>query len=252
MLELIILSLVQGVTEFLPISSSSHLIIVSKFLNFTKENLLMNVSLHIGSFLAVLLFFKNEILNFIKYKKIFLLILIASAPVIILGYFLVKFEIIDSLRGVKIIGWTTIIFGILLYISDKSNDRKKLDYDFNFSSSIIIGIFHAISLIPGVSRSGIAITLARFLGFNKIDAAKISFLLSIPTLSAVSFYGLYNLYETNDLILKQINLISVTLSFIFSYITIIFFLKFLRKFSLSIFALYRIILGFILLYLAYL
>ncbi len=252
MLELIILSLVQGVTEFLPISSSSHLIIVSKFLDFTKESLLMNVSLHIGSFLAVLLFFKNEILNFIKYKKIFLFVLIASAPVIILGYFLVKFEIINSLRGIKIIGWTTIIFGILLYISDKSNSHKKLDYDFNFKSSIIIGIFHAISLIPGVSRSGVAITLARFLGFNKIDAAKISFLLSIPTLSAVSFYGLYSLYETNDLILKQINLTSVTLSFIFSYITIIFFLKFLKKFSLSIFALYRIILGFVLLYLAYL
>ncbi len=252
MLELVILSLVQGITEFLPISSSSHLIIVSKFLNFTKENLLMNVSLHIGSFLAVLLFFRNEILNFIKYKKIFLLILIASIPVIVLGYFLVKFEIIHSLRGMKIIGWTTIVFGILLYVSDKFNNQKKLDHDFNFNSSIIIGIFHAISLIPGVSRSGIAITFARFLGFNRVDAAKISFLLSIPTLLAVSFYGLYNLYKTNDLIIKQINLISVILSFVFSYIAIVFFLKFLRKFSLSIFALYRIILGFILLYLAYL
>jgi len=252
MLELIILSLVQGITEFLPVSSSSHLIVVSKFLNFTKENLLMNVSLHIGSFLAVFLFFRNEILNFIKYKKIFFLILIASIPVIIFGYFLVKFEIINNLRGIKIIGWTTIIFGILLYISDKFNVQKKLEYDFDFKSSMIIGIFHAISLIPGVSRSGVAITFSRFLGFNRVDSAKISFLLSIPTLLAVSFYGLYSLYKTDDLIIKQINLISVIFSFLFSYIVIISFIKFLKKFNLSVFVLYRIILGSILLYLAYL
>ena len=203
--ELIVLSLVQGVTEFLPISSSSHLIIISKFLNFAEEDLLKNISLHIGSFLAVLAYFRNEILNFIKYKKMFLLIIVGSAPVIILGYFLAKFGIINSLRGIKIIGWTTIIFGILLYISDKFNNQKKLDYDFDLKSSIIIGVFHAISLIPGVSRSGIAITFARFFGFNRVDAAKISFLLSIPTLLAVSFYGLHSLYETNDLSIKQVN-----------------------------------------------
>jgi len=250
--ELIVLSLVQGVTEFLPISSSSHLIIISEFLNFAEEDLLKNISLHIGSFLAVLAYFRNEILNFIKYKKIFFLIAVASAPVIILGYFLVKFEIIDSLRSIKIIGWTTIIFGILLYISDKFNNQKKLDYDFDLKSSIIIGVFHAISLIPGVSRSGIAITFARFFGFNRVDAAKISFLLSIPTLLAVSFYGLYSLYETNDLSIKQVNLMFVLMSFLFSYITIVFFLKFLKKFSLMVFVIYRVILGFILLYLAYL
>ena len=250
--ELIVLSLVQGITEFLPISSSSHLIIISEFFDFAEEDLLKNISLHIGSFLAVLAYFRNEILNYVKYKKIFLLIVIASTPVIILGYFLVKFEIIDFLRGIKIIGWTTIIFGILLYISDKFNVQKKLEYDFDLKSAIIIGIFHAISLIPGVSRSGIAITFARFLGFNRVDAAKISFLLSIPTLLAVSLYGLYGLYEINDLAIKKINLLFVLMSFLFSYITIVFFLQFLKKFSLIVFVVYRVILGFILLYFAYL
>ncbi len=250
--ELIVLSLVQGITEFLPVSSSSHLIIISEFLNFAEEDLLKNISLHIGSFLAVLAYFRNEILNFVKYKKMFLLIVVASMPVITLGYFLVTFEIINSLRGIKIIGWTTILFGILLYISDRFNNKKKLDYDFDLKSSIIIGIFHAISLVPGVSRSGVAITFARFLGFNRVDAAKISFLLSIPTLLAVSLYGLYSLYETNDLTIKQVNLMFVLMSFLFSYITIVFFLKFLKRFSLILFVLYRIILGFVLLYLAYL
>ena len=219
MLELVILSLVQGITEFLPISSSSHLIIISRFLDFAKEDLVMNVSLHIGSFLAVLIFFRSEIVNFVKYKKIFFLIFLASIPVIVLGYLLIKFEMIDGLRGIKIIGWTTIIFGILLYISDKFSDQKKLDHDFNLKSSIIIGIFHSISLIPGVSRSGIAITFSRFLGFNRVDSAKISFLLSIPTLFVVSCYGLYTLYQIEDLVVKEINLLSILMSFIFSYIT---------------------------------
>ncbi len=252
MLEIVILSLVQGITEFLPISSSSHLIIISRFLDFAKEDLVMNVSLHIGSFLAVLIFFRSEIVNFVKYKKIFFLIFLASIPVIVLGYLLIKFEMIDGLRGIKIIGWTTIIFGILLYISDKFSDQKKLDHDFNLKSSIIIGIFHSISLIPGVSRSGIAITFSRFLGFNRVDSAKISFLLSIPTLFVVSCYGLYTLYQIEDLVVKEINLLSILMSFIFSYITIIFFLKFLKKFNLIIFVIYRIILGLVLLYFAYL
>ncbi len=251
MLELIILSLVQGVTEFLPISSSSHLIFISKFLNFTKEDLLMNISLHIGSFLAVLLFFRSEILNFFKYKKTFFLILIASSPVIVMGYFLVKFEIINNLRNIEIIGWSTIVFGILLYFSDKCNIKKKLDKNFDFKSSIIIGILHAISLIPGVSRSGIAITAARFLGYSRVDSAKISFLISIPTLAAVSFYGILSLYKSDSLIITQINIYSILLSFIFSYLTIVLFLNFLKKFDMFLFVIYRIIIGIILLFIAY-
>ena len=251
MLEIIVLSIMQGVTEFIPVSSSSHLIIISKFLDFTKENLLTNISLHIGSFIAVIIFFRNEIKNFVKYKKIFLLILISSIPILVLGFVLVNFEIINHLRGIKIIGWTTIIFGILLYVSDKFKDSKKIDA-FDLKSSIIIGLFHAISLVPGVSRSGIAITFGRFLGFNRIDAAKISFLLSIPVLFAVSLYGLYNLHETESINIRQINLIAILLSGFFSYITILFFLEFLKKFNLIVFVAYRIILGLFLLYFTYL
>ena len=115
MLEIIVISLVQGVTEFLPISSSAHLVIFSTILNFTKTNLLFDISLHIGSFLAVIVYFKNEIIDFINYKKIFFLILLASIPTIIFGYFLVKFNIAEDLRTLKIIGWTTLIFEIILW-----------------------------------------------------------------------------------------------------------------------------------------
>ena len=251
MLEIVVLSLIQGVTEFIPVSSSSHLIIISEFLKFTKENLLTNISLHIGSFIAVVIFFRNEINNFIKYKRIFFLILISSIPILGLGFFLVKLEIINYLRGIKIIGWTTLIFGILLFISDKFENTKKIE-NLNLKYSIIIGLFHTFSLIPGVSRSGIAITLGRFLGFSRVDAAKISFLLSIPVLFVVSLYGLYNLHVTESVDIKQINFIAITFSGFFSYVTIVFFLKFLKRFNLILFVIYRIILGSFLLYYAYL
>ncbi len=251
MLEIIVLSLIQGITEFIPVSSSSHLIIVSEFLNFTKENLLTNISLHIGSFVAVIIFFRHEIKNFFKYKKLFFLILVSSIPVLSLGLFLVKFEIINHLRVVKIIGWTTLIFGILLFISDKSKSSKKLD-NFDLRSAIIIGLFHALSLIPGVSRSGIAITFGRFLGFNRVDSAKISFLLSVPVLLVISLYGFYNLHEIENISIKQINFIAILLSGVFSYFTIVFFLKFLKRFDLIVFVIYRIILGFVLLCFSYL
>ena len=119
MLEILILSLVQGITEFLPISSSSHIILFSKFMNFISEDLILNVSLHIGSFLAVIVFFRKEILSFLIYRKVFMLIIIASLPIILSGYLIAQSGVINDLRSLKIIGWTTVIFGVLLYFSDK-------------------------------------------------------------------------------------------------------------------------------------
>ncbi len=251
MFEVLILSITQGITEFLPISSSSHLIIFSTFYEFTFSNLLLDISLHIGSFFAVLLFFKNDLIDFLNNKNIFALILIGSMPVLILGCILVFFNLTDQLRKIEIIAWTTLIFGVLLYISDKFSLKKEIKKDFNLKSAIFIGFLHSLSLIPGVSRSGIAITAGRFLGYKRVEAAKISFLLSIPTLFFLTMYGTYSLYEKNNLYFSQINLMSICLSFTFSYLTIKYFLKFIEKFSLNIFIIYRIILGSILIFYVY-
>ena len=248
MFEIFILSIIQGVTEFLPISSSSHLIIVSDFKDFKNQNLQLDICLHIGSFLAVLTFFHKDIINFAKNKNLFFKIFLSSIPIIIVGYLLVEFELIDKLRNIELIGWTTIIFGILLFVSDKSKINRKIDKNFTVKSAIFIGFFQILSLIPGVSRSGISITAARMLNFSRFDSAKISFLLSIPTLAAVSFFGFRNLIITDNLIFSKINI----LSFIFSYITIKYFLKYIKKFSLDVFVIYRIILGIGLLLYAYL
>ena len=250
--NLILLSLIQGITEFLPVSSSSHLIIATEFLNFENRKLEIDVSLHIGSFLAVIVFFRKDIFNFIINKDLFLKIFIGSLPVIIVGFFLVKLNLIDQIRNIKVIGWTTLIFGVLLYVSDRSVNKKKLSSDFTFKSVILIGFLQILSLIPGVSRSGISISGARFLKFNRYDSAKIAFLLSIPTLAAVSIYGLSNLIKSESLNFSFLLIFSVIISFLFSLLAIKYFLKYVRSFSLNIFVIYRIILGLCLLAVAYL
>ena len=252
MLEIIALSLIQGITEFLPISSSSHLIMMSEFTNFENKGLSVDVSLHIGSFLAVLTFFHRDIIDFVKNKKLFIKIFISSIPVIICGFILVETNLIKNLRNIEMIGWTTLIFGLLLFVSDKFSLEKNINNNFNFKSAIIIGLFQVLSLIPGVSRSGITITAARILNFERFDAAKISFLLSIPTLGAVSIFGINNIISSGDLSFSTLNLVSIFLSFMFSLLTIKFFLKYIKKASLSIFVIYRLLLGFILLGAAYL
>ena len=144
------------------------------------------------------------------------------------------------------------VFGILLYISDKFKMEKNVKENFSLKSAIFIGLLQILSLLPGVSRSGIAITAARFLNFKRIDSAKISFLISIPILGAVSGYGFLNILFAKDSSFAQLNLIAIFFSFVFSFLTIKYFLKFLKKFSLNIFVIYRILLGLMLLKLAYL
>ena len=146
----------------------------------------------------------------------------------------------------------TLIFGILLYLSDNFKMEKDIKNNFNFKSALIIGCFQTLSLFPGVSRSGITITSARLLNFKRVDSAKISFLLSLPTLGAVSIYGLNDIISRNDIFFSIKNFIAIVLSFLFSILTIKYFLKYIKKFSLKLFVIYRVFLGLILLSYAYL
>ena len=252
MIEIFILSFIQGVMEFIPVSSSSHLILMSNLLDFENQSLSIDVSLHIGSLLAVLIYFYKDIINFIENKNLFFKIFISSLPVMIVGFLLVETGVIDQIRNIKIIAWTTLIFGFLLYLSDKFKLEKNLEKNFSYKSAIFIGLFQILSLVPGVSRSGIAITAARLLNFKRVDAAKISFLLSIPILSAVSFFGLKSLILSENIYFAKVNLISIFLSFLFSLITIKYFLRYIIKFNLNIFVFYRIFLALVLFAIAYL
>ena len=251
-IEILILSIIQGVSEFLPISSIAHLVLVSKYYVFNNQNLLIDICLHLGSLLAIIIYFRDDLFNFVKNKKFLIKILIGTIPIIPIGYIFFQTGIINQLRNLEVIGWTSFAFGILLYISDKTKIKKKIETDFSNKSAIFIGMFQVLALIPGVSRSGITITSGRLLGFNRFDSAKVSFLLSIPTLLAASILGIYNIYREASPELNFLAIIAVIFSFIFSYLTIMIFLNFIKKFSLKIFVVYRIIISILILSVVYL
>ena len=250
--EILILSFVQGVSEFLPISSIAHLVLVSKYYAFTNQNLLIDICLHLGSLLAIIFYFRNDLFSFMKNKKFLIKILIGTLPIIPVGYILYQTGIIDQLRNLKVIGWMSLIFGILLFISDKTKIKKRIETEFSNKSAIFIGMFQVLALIPGVSRSGITITSGRLLGFNRFDSAKISFFLSIPTLFAASILGIFNIYKEGSSELNFLAIIAVIFSFAFSYLTIVIFLNFIKKFSLKVFVIYRIALSIFILAIIYL
>ena len=230
----------------------AHLVLISKYYAFTNQNLLIDICLHLGSLLAIVVYFAKELFNFIKNKNFLIKILIGTFPIIPVGYIFYQTGVINHLRNLEVIGWMSLIFGIVLYISDRTKSKKKIETEFSNKSALFIGLFQVLALIPGVSRSGITITSGRMLRFNRIDSAKISFFLSIPTLTAASIIGIYNIYKEGSPELNFLAIIAVIFSFAFSYITIAIFLNFIKKFSLKIFVIYRIIISIIILSFVYL
>lgn len=248
--EILILAFIQGISEFLPVSSSAHLFVISEIHNFKIQSLSVDISLHLGSLLAILFYFRKELISFHKDKKLISLIILGSIPLFVCGFIIYKTGIISTLRNLNIIAWTTLLFAVLLFISDKFKVKKKIETDLNFKSILIIGLFQILSLIPGVSRSGIVITAGRFLNLSRYDSTKISFYLSIPAIAGASFLGLKDLYyQSFDFNLVAFT--SIALSFIFSFLTIKYFLIFVKKFSFNIFVIYRVLLSLILFVIIY-
>jgi undecaprenyl-diphosphatase len=170
---------------------------------------------------------------------------VGSIPLIIVGYVLYSTGIIYELRNVKVIAWTTLIFGVVLYLADRNRFDKKISSNLNLQSILFISVFQILSLIPGVSRAGITITAARILKFNRLDSSKISFLLSIPALGGASFLGLKDVFS-QSVEFNYLVIIAILTSFIFSFVTVKFFLIYINKFSMNAFVIYRIIIALIL------
>ena len=249
-LEILILSIVQGISEFLPVSSSAHLFLISEIYNFKSQSILVDVGLHLGSLLAIIFYFRNELKDIVNNKNLLFLMVLGSLPLIILGAIIYKTGLINYFRNIEVIAWTTLIFALLLYIADKFENKKKIETELQLKSILIIGVFQILALIPGVSRSGIVITAGRFLNFSRYDSTKISFYLSIPAIAGASFLSLKSLVDKN-IDLNLIVLVSILFSFIFSYLTIKYFLIFIKKFTLNTFVIYRIILSAILFLIIY-
>ena len=250
-LEIFILSAVQGISEFLPISSSAHLILISSFFELKTNSLLIDISLHLGSLIAIIFYFRKDLFDLNNNQKYLNLILFGSIPLLTFGYILHTSELIYLLRNIKIIAFTSLFFGIILFFSDQAKTEKNISINLDFKSIIFIGLFQILALIPGVSRAGITLTAARFLKFNRVDSVKISFMLSIPALAGASFLGLQDLIR-QPLEINYLIIFAIILSFLFSFITVKFFLNFINKFSLNIFIIYRILLSLILFGIIYL
>ena len=249
-IEILILSAVQGISEFLPISSSAHLILISNFYDFSSSSLFIDIGLHLGSLFAIIYYFQKDLLNLRNNQKLLVLILVGSIPLIIFGYIIYSTEIVDLLRNIEIIAWTTLFFGLVLFLSDKRDINRNISTNLNIKTILFIGLFQILALVPGVSRAGITLTAARFLKFNRVDSSKIAFLLSIPALAGASFLGLKDAIQ-QSVQFNYLLLIAITFSFIFSFITVKYFIKYVSNFSLTVFVIYRILVGLILLSIIY-
>ncbi len=249
-LNIIILSIIQGITEFLPISSSSHLILLPMFTEFPDQGIMFDIALHTGSLLAVVIYFRNEIKNIFKFtengKSYIKLIIIGSIPLPIAGLLLIDF-IVLNLRSIEVIAVMTITFALLLFYADNHNKSCKDISNLSTEIIIIIGLFQTLALVPGVSRSGIVITAALLLNYNRNDAIKIAFLLSIPAIFMASSYNLLELSSMSSEAVLANHLLGMILSLTVSYFTIYFFIATINRLTFSPYIIYRIMLGTLLL-----
>ena len=255
-LHIMLLSALQGLTEFLPVSSSGHLILFSKFTTFPDQGLALDVAVHVGSIIAVMIYFSETIWSMIKgvfktwfipnFKnagaKLFWLIVVGTIPAVIAGLFLVKTGT-DELRSARLIGWTMLCFGIVLYLADKIGMTIRKIEHLGLLDAILIGIAQCLALIPGTSRSGITITMGRFLGLERREAAKFAMLLSIPTIAGAGALVGWELFQQGNLAEIIYAMDGITYSFIASIIAIYIIMWWLKKSTFLPFVIYRIFLG---------
>tara|TARA_B100001094_G_scaffold322484_1_gene371886 strand:+ start:127 stop:915 length:789 start_codon:yes stop_codon:yes gene_type:complete len=250
----VVLTLVQGVTEFLPISSSGHLVLVPIFTGWPDHGLIIDVAVHVGTLFAVILYFSRDIIAMLKgvvmaargrkdpYAKLSGLLVLATIPVFAAGYGL-KYYGVDGLRSLNVIAWTTLGFGVVLWIADKVGMTLRRVEHLGVSDAIIIGFAQVLALVPGTSRSGITMTAARILGMERSDAARFSMLLSIPTIIGAGALSALDLYRIGDLHLTVDAIFVAGLSFVTAMVAISFLMTWLRRSSFAPFAIYRIFLG---------
>lgn len=264
LLHLLILAIIQGITEFLPVSSSGHLILLPRLTGIEDQGQLIDVAVHIGTLGAVILYFKKDSkLAFLGLfhlltgrfnshpAKLALLLILSAIPAIIFGIILKLTGLSDALRNITVIGWTMLIFGIVLYFADRNGSEEKVQDDWNTSDAIKFGLFQALSLIPGTSRSGISITGARMIGYNRTDGTKIAMLMSIPVIiSSGAFLGTEAITTADAAGLRD-GAIAAFFAFLTALLALNLMMRLLRSVSFTPYVIYRVILGLALLTIAY-
>lgn len=255
-LHLILLALIQGLTEFLPISSSAHLILPSKIFEWPDQGPVIDVMAHFGTLFAVMLYFRKDVAAMIMgffdliharlntNSALALNLILATPPALLLGAFLHFGGYDEALRSPLIIAITSIVFGIILWLSDIWGKREKTTEDLTWKGAITLGLAQSLALIPGTSRSGITMTAARAMGLTRIEAARFSMLMSIPIIGAGGLFSIVKLTGSPAGAGSLSNgLVVAALSFIAAYVAIAFFMKLVSRIGMFPFMIYRLLLG---------
>lgn len=260
--QILVLAIVQGLTEFLPVSSSGHLILIPAFTGWQDQGIVTDVMVHVGSLFAVLVYFWRDVLNLIggagdvlrgrvtPHSRMATYIALATIPALIFGAILKFSGISSAIRGVEVVAYGAVFFGVLMYVADVAGPRIKAMEDMTFAPAMIIGLAQAVALIPGTSRSGITMTAARFMGFERGEAARFSFLLGIPAITAAGlFTALEAIQEGNGVPIDA--LWAAFFTFFAALAAIAILMAVVRRTSFLVFVIYRIGLGLLLLAMLY-
>lgn len=261
---LFLVAIIQGITEFLPVSSSGHLILLPNLTGMKDQGQVIDVAVHVGTLFAVVIYFWSDVrlalLGIPKMlrgrledpgAKLAFLLMIATIPVILFGLVLKITGIDDAMRSITVIGWTMLIFGLVLYWADQKGPTAKVAGDWNLKDTIIMGLWQAIALIPGTSRSGITITAARYLGYAREDAAKIAMLMSIPTILAGGTFLAVEVAANADATLARDGAIAAVFAFVAAMLALTLMMRLLKSVSFTPYVIYRVVLGIVLIWIGY-
>ena len=254
-LQYFLIGIIQGVTEFLPISSSGHLVLFGKLSNWEDQGLFTDIAVHFGTLFAVIVYLRKEIYyllsNIFQFRifedQIIFKIILSTFPAILLGYFIYDYVSL-YFRSIQLIAISSIVFAIILFFADKISIQSKSWKNITYKEAFVIGLFQVLAFIPGASRAGVTITGARFLGYDRSNSAKFSMVLSIPIILASMTLSLINILNEEQVAVNfYYSFFAAIVAFITALLSIIFLMHFIKKANFNIFIIYRIILGIILL-----
>jgi len=259
--DITFLSIVQGLTEFLPVSSSGHLVVFPRLLGIEDQGILMDLAVHVGTLMAVLVYYFKDLFLMAKSMVLFnnqelryeralsIYIIIATIPAMVIGY-ITHVVFPDGIRDERVIIFTLAFFGIFMILAEKFSKNNRQLAGIDLKTALIVGFAQVLAFIPGTSRSGITITAARFLGYNHTDSAKFSFLLSVPAIAGAGLLGAVDFYKNGNFEEGLQLLTAISISFAAGLLSIAFMMRFLKKIGLIPFAIYRIILAIALVFIA--
>lgn len=261
---LLIVAIVQGITEFLPVSSSGHLILLPYFMGVQDQGQAIDVAVHVGTLGAVIAYFWSDVRDGIfgiprlftgridtPGSKLAFLLFASTIPVVLLGLILKVTGLSDAMRSPTVIGWTMLVFGLVLYWFDQKGPEIKEEKDWNLPDAIRLGVWQAVALIPGTSRSGITITGARALGYKREDGTKIAMLMSIPTIIASGILLAGEVIHGMDWQTLKYSAIGAVFAFVAALLALSLMMRLLKAVSFTPYVIYRVILGAVLLVMAY-